>query len=103
MKRRSTNKRSKLKRAAWAMTLMGTFLTFACFTRIDTDPYFTQTYYARSMESLRGVDADPDLTPKKILAGAARISITPKLDGARTPLSDLPLAGYGARKGAPAL
>ena len=26
-----------------------------------------------------------------------------KLDGARTPLSDLPLAGYGARKGAPAL
>ena len=103
MKRRSTNKRSKLKRAAWAMTLMGTLLTFACFTRIDTDPYFTQTYYARSMESLRGVDADPDLTPKKLLAGAARISITPKLDGARSPLSDLPLAGYGARKGAPAL
>ena len=43
-----------------------------------------------------------NLTPK-ILAGAARISITPKLDGARSPLSDLPLAGYGARKGAPAL
>ena len=40
---------------------------------------------------------------KKLLAGAARISITPKLDGARSPLSDLPLAGYGARKGAPAL
>ena len=103
MKRGSKNRRSKLKRAAWAIILVGTFLTFACFTRIDTDPYFTQTYYARSMESLRGLNADPDLTSKKLLAGAATISITPELDGIRTPLSHLPLAGYGARKGAPAL
>lgn len=95
--------RSKLKRMAVAMTLIGIFLAFVCLKRIETEPYFTQEYYARSTGSLSRLNADPDLTPTKLLAGAARISITPELHGAPNPLADLPLAGFGARKGAPAV
>lgn len=77
-------------------------LLFIAITRVDHDPYFKESYYQTTIARLDSLQ--PITSNGAIEAGFARVSITPQLqsskdDGELGQFKQMPLAGYGARKG----
>lgn len=88
--------------------LLLSFLLFLLLTtRVNHAPYFASNYYKTSCARLDSIETHFESYSDSLKAGFAKISITPQL-GAETnnaengKFSGVPLAGFGARKGAPA-
>ncbi|MDG1892791.1 MAG: hypothetical protein P8L18_15920 [Verrucomicrobiota bacterium] len=90
-----------------AIGIFGVALFPLFLTTMDDTPYMSSDYYRQSLESLeRSKDSMP-LATTELQIGTARLSITPMLEmhgqgDAQTGFPEITLAGYGARKGAPA-
>jgi hypothetical protein len=75
--------------------------------RVDYTPYFDDDYYGSSRSGLDSISAQLALAEGAVELGFARESITPALgaeedDPETGDFKELPLAGYGDRKGSPA-
>lgn len=88
--------------------LVGVIILLIVSTRfVDHTPYFESDYYKNSylrIESLRNTSVT---VKSPFQAGFAKVSITPELHSPednylKGKFKDIPLAGYGARKGKPA-
>jgi neutral ceramidase len=74
---------------------------------IDHTPYYESEYYTKSISRLDSLEKNLITDHGPIQAGFSRVSITPVLgsdedDHTRGEFTELPLAGYGDRKGKPA-
>ena len=82
-------------------------LIFAATSCIDRNPYFEEEYFEVTLARLDSIKNNLNVTHGPLEAGFSKVGITPVLDH---PYDDwkngrfrhVPLAGYGARKGAPA-
>lgn len=78
------------------------------FTRsVDETPYFESDYFKNTTAQIDSLKAICKMADDSLLAGFAKISITPFLNSPEDNVAEgkfekVPLAGYGARKGAPA-
>ena len=75
--------------------------------RVDYTPYFDTDYYSETRLGLDSLTAQLSLSEGKVELGFGRASITPVLGGVEDDpgagvFKELPLAGYGDRKGAAA-
>jgi len=82
-------------------------LLFAALKRVDYSPYFESDYYNETISSLDSLSGRLTLEKSKVQVGFGKASITPGLDArendpASGVFKELPMAGYGNRKGAPA-
>lgn len=74
---------------------------------VDETPYFESDYFKNTTAQIDSLKANFITTDDSLLAGFAKVSITPGLNSpednvAEGKFAKVPLAGYGARKGAPA-
>ena len=79
---------------------------FVCTENIDSTPYFESAYFKKSSALADSLEKQTFPTNDSLFAGFAKISITPWLDSEEDNLTEgrfrqVPLAGYGARKGKP--
>ena len=83
------------------------FLLFLLITtRVNHTPYFSSNYYKISCARLDSIETHFESHSDSLKAGFAKVSITPRLgtetdDAENGKFSAVPLAGFGARKGAP--
>ncbi|MCG8308385.1 MAG: neutral/alkaline non-lysosomal ceramidase N-terminal domain-containing protein [Cytophagales bacterium] len=82
------------------------FLLWA-IRRVDYTPYFETGYYRSTMERLDSLSLNSTGKKGRVYVGFGKRSITPKLHGQEDDPSvgefrEIPLSGYGGRKGAPA-
>ena len=82
-------------------------LFFICTDSIDNTPYFESNYFKTSCGRIDSLKKITEITTDSIQAGFARVSITPTLNSAEDNFAEgkfkqIPLAGFGARKGKPA-
>jgi len=94
--------RAALRRWTTRAVFVLLLLSLACFESIDTEPYINQSYYHQTIEALNQEGSFMSADTGTLMAGAAKISITPAPGTHGGDLHDLPLAGYGARQGRPA-
>jgi len=85
------------------LILLFLFLT----TPIDHTPYFDSDYFEESILRIDSLKKSINQTNGPLLAGFSRVSITPMLNQTEENYREgkfvqIPLAGYGGRKGAPA-
>jgi neutral ceramidase len=74
--------------------------------KIDNTPYFDSGYYKTSCARADSLDKCTVITNDSLYAGFAKVSITPLLNSNEDNIQEsrffqVPLAGYGARKGKP--
>ena len=98
-------KKTAVVAALIAAVLVIIFLV--CTVRTDTTPYFQTTYYRESCSSSDSLAEAATTVRDSLFAGFARISLTPVLgsaadDPVKGEFREVPLAGYGDRKGKPA-
>ncbi len=79
-------------------------LFFICTDRVDHTPYFESAYYKNTCARLDSLRKTTMIVNDSLQAGFARVSITPNLNTTVDNLpegkfSQVPLAGFGARKG----
>jgi hypothetical protein len=77
-----------------------------CTEKIDSTPYFESDYYKTSCARADSLGRITFPADDSVYAGFAKVSITPVLTGDEDNIeagtfSNVPLAGYGARKGRP--
>lgn len=82
-------------------------LFFAATGPVDETPYFESEYFKKSCAEIDSLKNTNSVVHGQLLAGFSRVSITPTLNGTvdnieKGEFVQLPLAGFGARKGAPA-
>ncbi|MGB0421401.1 MAG: hypothetical protein ACPGL0_09570, partial [Limisphaerales bacterium] len=94
--------RAALRRWTTRAVFVLLLLSLACFESIDTEPYINQSYYHQTIEALNQEGSFMSADTGTLMAGAAKISITPAPGTHEGNLHKLPLAGYGARQGRPA-
>jgi len=75
-------------------------LSFFSISFIDTTPYFETNYYKNTTKKLNGVLSERNTYVSKLLAGFAKINITPKIvSGTQNPskgeFNEIKLAGFG--------
>ncbi len=73
---------------------------------VDRTPYFESNYYKESCNRIDSLKEQTKAVDDSIEAGFAKVSITPQLgssedDVTKGKFKHMPLAGFGARKGAP--
>ncbi|WP_423127051.1 neutral/alkaline non-lysosomal ceramidase N-terminal domain-containing protein [Gaoshiqia sp. Z1-71] len=83
-----------------------TLLFFIVTDFVDHTAYFESAYFKNSLAVIDDLDRSTFSVNDRVQAGFAKISITPSLkhdqdDPLEGEFAELPLAGYGARKGAP--
>ena len=83
-------------------------VAFACLDGVDYEPYFRCDYYNDSMARLQAAATNVALVTGELEAGFGRAQLTPTLGvpvdiPVEGKFRSLPLAGYGARKGRPAV
>jgi neutral ceramidase len=83
-----------------------TIIYFVCTEKIDSTPYFETGYFKKSSAEADSLEKQTFPTNDSLYAGFAKVSITPRLDSDENNISEgkfrqVPLAGYGARKGKP--
>ena len=71
---------------------------------VDHRPYFNEPYYAETVARLAAESAAPALVRGELAAGFGRARLTPQVnapqdDAAKGEFRQLPLAGYGSRRG----
>ena len=74
---------------------------------VDKTPYFESEYFKKSCAEIDSLKNTISAVNGQLLAGFSKVSITPILNGAADNIEKgefvkMPLAGFGARKGAPA-
>ena len=74
---------------------------------VDETPYFESNYFKNTTAQIDSLKANFATTDDSLFAGFAKVSITPDLNSSEDNVAEgkfakVPLAGYGARKGAPA-
>jgi len=74
---------------------------------VDETPYFESDYFKNTTAQIDSLKANFKTIDDSLFAGFAKVSITPVLNSAKDNVAEgkfakIPLAGYGARKGAPA-
>ena len=79
----------------------------ACLDGVDYRPYFRQPYYTETVARLRAVVATNTMARGELEAGFGAARLTPTVNALRDDptqgqFRQLPLAGYGDRKGRPA-
>jgi len=77
---------------------------FVCTDSIDNTPYFENDYFKTSCARIDSLKKCTEIINDSIQAGFTRISITPTLNNAEDNFAEgkfrqVPLAGFGARKG----
>ena len=82
-------------------------LFFVFTTPVDHTPYFESDYFEQSLLRIDSVKNLSSQVNDKLLAGFSKVSITPLLNQSEEnyregEFTEVPLAGYGGRKGAPA-
>ncbi len=83
-------------------------LIYFLFTKpTDHNPYFESAYFEKSLSGIDSLKSRHTLIHDSLYAGFATVSITPLLNQPEDNYSEgkfkqLPLAGYGGRKGEPA-
>lgn len=82
-------------------------LFFAATGPVDETPYFESEYFKKSCADIDSLKNTNSTVNGQLLAGFSKVSITPTLNGTADNIEkgefvQLPLAGFGARKGAPA-
>ncbi len=103
-------RQSKLKKTFIISVLILTSLIILFFIStsfVDNTPYFESDYYKKSFIRIDSLKSVAFKVNDSIQAGLAKVSITPKLKNyednySKGKFSEVPLAGYGARKGKPA-
>ncbi len=88
------------------IALIIVLVLFATGPVVNT-PYFEAEYFKKSVAEIDSLKSTNFATNGVLQAGFSKISITPTLNSAadnieRSEFTQLPLAGFGARKGAPA-
>ena len=78
-----------------------------CLDMSDDAPYFESDYYQSTLEALNKIQSRIPSGKGVLEVGVAKVSITPLIDGQAVDrdkgiFPNIPLAGYGDRKGAPA-
>ena len=81
-----------------------TILFFIATDSIDSTPYFESNYFKTSCARIDSLKKNTEITTDSIQAGFSRVSITPTLNSAEDNFAEgkfkqIPLAGFGARKG----
>jgi len=74
---------------------------------VDETPYFESDFFKNTTKQIDSLKANFATTDDSLFAGFAKVSITPGLNSTGDNISEgkftkVPLAGFGARKGAPA-
>ena len=93
--------------------ILGTLISllivlYFVFTRpVDEAPYFESDYFKNTTAQIDSLKTNFKTTDDSLFAGFAKVSITPDLNSSKDNVAEgkftkVPLAGYGARKGAPA-
>lgn len=87
--------------------LLFIFLFFIFTTRNDNTPFYEQAYYAESQQRIDSLKKNVSPVSDQLHAGFAKVNITPRINAPEENheqgiFQDLPLAGYGDRKGSPA-
>jgi len=82
-------------------------ILFWALERVDYTPYFNSNYYSETRSRLDSISNRLSLAKGVVQVGFGRVNITPFLhEGEDDPdngiFKNVPLAGYGVRKGAPA-
>ncbi len=82
-------------------------LFFSCTVRIDHTPYFETSYFKTSCARIDSLKKSTVILNDLVQAGFSKVSITPELKSPEDNSStgkfiQVPLAGFGARKGKPA-
>jgi neutral ceramidase len=83
-----------------------TLIYFICTEKIDSTPYFETGYFKKSSAEADSLEKQTFPTNDSLYAGFAKVSITPWLNTGEENINEgkfrqIPLAGYGARKGKP--
>lgn len=85
----------------------GMLLGVVSLDRVDQRPYFREPYYAQTKERLHALRRTNATTHGALAAGLGRARLTPQIgvpadDPAQGRFRQMPLAGYGDRRGRPA-
>jgi neutral ceramidase len=95
-----------LGRSLAGLVLLSVTAALVCIEGLDYQPYFKTGYYNQTAERLRLQAAQSRVVTGALSAGFGRALLTPSLGPQDEPMRgqfhNLPLAGYGARKGRPA-
>lgn len=83
------------------------FLIFIFIVPVDHTPFYESDYYKITRSRIDSLDKSTIVTEDSVRAGFAKVSITPGLNNIKDEYSEgkfiqVPLAGFGARKGKPA-
>ena len=89
------------------LVLLLAILYFTATGPVNQEPYFKSDYYRESCSKIDGLKGNYTSSNDSLLAGFAKVSITPVLNTTEDNAEEgkfilVPLAGFGARKGAPA-
>lgn len=107
MKNRTLRKIVRIAGITFGTIILLLILAYIIFTGpVDRTPYFEAEYYKESCSKIDSLKKQTSAVYDSVKAGFAKVSITPQLganeDDARTgKFQQVPLAGFGARKGAP--
>jgi neutral ceramidase len=98
----------KLAKAAGILVAIIAIIYFVATERIDNSPYFESGFYKKSCARADSLAKLTFTASDSISAGFARVSITPVLNSNEDNIKEgefrqVPLAGYGARKGKAAM
>src|SRR5437762_2505389 len=99
-----------LRVSAWIAGGLGAFIVAAlvvCLDGVDYRPYFREPYFAQTTARLNAAAGTNHIVRGELAAGFGRALLTPTLnvpqdDPGLGRFKELPLAGYGNRKGRPA-
>lgn len=94
----------KLKLISGILLATLAMLFFICTDRVDHTPYFETAYYKNTCARLDSLRKTTVIVNDSLQAGFARVSITPNLNTTvdnvpEGKFNQVPLAGFGARKG----
>lgn len=93
-----------LLRWTGGFSLLVALVWWCCLEGVDQRPYFTTPYYAQTRERWRSMATNQAVVSGELAAGFGRVSLVPGAAGdAVSPGPAIPLAGYGSRKGRPAV
>ncbi len=97
----------KVLKVLLALVIVVIIFLFWAIQRVDYTPYFETNYYKSTKSRLDSLAEDSKPSRGQVYVGLGRKSITPLImEGEENPetgqFPEIPLAGYGGRKGAPA-
>ncbi len=101
------NLRRNVFRTCAVVFLLAVAAAFGCLDFVDYRPYFREQYYSETTARLKESIAAAQVVRGELAAGFGRAKLTPSVSSAQDnpntgQFRELPLAGYGNRRGKPA-